>query len=212
MSLVPLVLLIALLPACTSNNENGGPVATVPTATQQPDADPNNDGGATTPSSQSPTEEDAMKKRVTSGSIPGDLDPRLERRDTSPLPPEALVRFQLINRGKNPRPNYRWVLYEDGRLFLARHSGDTSGDYRTPFDTELPAKPTEVLSPDAVNEVKEQLDQARFLGQAPYYLDPTVDDGGSYVVTARINGKVHEVIYEAYSPPLVKFLSTIAPD
>lgn len=151
-----------------------------------------------------------MKKPVTSGPVPGKLDPRLERRDTSPLPPDALVRFQLMNRGKNPRPNYRWVLHEDGRLFLARHSGDTSGDYLTPFDTELPAKPTKVLPPGAVNEVKEQLGQARFLEQAPYYLDKTVEDGGSYVVTARINGKVYEVIYEAYSPPLVKFLSTIA--
>jgi hypothetical protein len=150
-----------------------------------------------------------MNERIFSGSIPENLDVRLERRDTTPLPPDALVRFQVINRGVLPDVNYRWVLYEDGRLFLARHSGDISGDYRIPFDTELPTAPTKKLPTDVVNEVKEHLNRANFLEQAPYHLDNNVEDGGFYVVTARINGKVHEVIYEAVYPPLVEFLETI---
>lgn len=153
--------------------------------------------------------ETTMKEGISSGPIPDKLDVRLERRDTTPLPPNALIRFQTINRGKSPALNYRWILYEDGRLFLARHSGDTSGDYRTPFDTELPSDATKQLESNVVKNVKEHLKQANFLEQAPYQLDNSVDDGGSYVVTARINGKVNEVIYEAVSPPLVDFLRTI---
>lgn len=42
------------------------------------------------------------------------LDVRLQRRDTSPLPEGAWLRFQAINRGKDPSYNYRWLLYENG--------------------------------------------------------------------------------------------------
>lgn len=150
-----------------------------------------------------------MGAAKTSGSVPENLDVRLDRRDKSRLPSEALVRFQAINRGKNPAYNYRWVLYDDGRLFLARHSGDTSGDYRDPFDTDLPTKPTRVLSKDEVSEVKSQLKKADFADQDTYYADPSVEDGTFYVVTARTGGKSHEVIYDGTRPPLVTYLLTI---
>lgn len=151
-----------------------------------------------------------MEKGITAGALPDDLDERLTRRDTTPLPAGALLRLQVINRGKNPIPNYRWLLYDDGRLFLARHSGDTS-DPRTPFDTPLPDRPTRTLDQARVEQVRQRLAADGFSRQPPYQADPRVDDGAFTVVTARLDGGVHEVIYDAYAPPLVEFLKGLTP-
>jgi hypothetical protein len=151
--------------------------------------------------------EEGMSEGTYSGAIPDQLDVRLERRDREPLPAGALVKFQAIGRGKSPEFNYRWLLYEDGRWFLAWHSGDTS-DWQTPFDTDLPASPTKNLGSKVVKEVKKQLQQANFSSQPPYQADKTVEDGSFYVVTARVDDQVHEVIYEAVYPPLVAYLES----
>lgn len=150
-----------------------------------------------------------MEANIQTGPVPEQLDLRLKRRDTQPLPPDALLKFQLINRGKNPAVNYRWVLYEDGRWFFARHSGGDS-DWQTPFDTELPEAPTRQLPADVVNEVKEKLQVADFLTQPAYQINQDVRDGGYRIVTARIDGKVHEVIYVAVNSPLLETLEKIA--
>lgn len=147
---------------------------------------------------------------ISSGPIPEQLDERLVRRDKEPLPAGALLKFQLINRGKSPDVNYRWLLYEDGRWFLARHSGDTSGDWQTPFDTDYPAEPTKVLPRKEVEKIRQQLKQANFLAQEPYHLDRGVRDGGYRVVTARLDGRVHEVIYAAVANPLAEYLENVA--
>ncbi len=136
------------------------------------------------------------------------LDIRLERRDRDPLPPDALVKFQVINRGKDPRDNYRWVLYEDGRYHLARHSGQHE-NWRVPFDTPLPELPTGQLAPDQVAAVAAQLQQADFFAQPAYQADMTVEDGSFYVITARADDQVHEAIYEALTPPLAQFLEAL---
>ena len=150
----------------------------------------------------------AMPKDVQSGPIPGDLDPRLDHRDTQSLPPEALIKFQRMNRGKNPKNNYRWVLYSDGRWFLATNSGaDLARD--TPFDTELPTKPTKTLPANLVEQIKKALVDANFATLSPYFINPKVDDGSFSVISARIDGKVHEVIYEAYQPPYVELLADV---
>jgi hypothetical protein len=129
-------------------------------------------------------------------------------RDESPLPAGALLRFQTIARGNDVWINHRWVLYRDGRLYLAWNTGHDN--YETlPFDTELPIKPTKVLDRDSVNAVEMQLRESGFLNQPPYQLDTAVEDGTFYIVTARIDGMVHEVIYEAYEPPLIDFLYEI---
>lgn len=146
-----------------------------------------------------------MPSGVWSGPIPPDFE---MTRDTDPLPPDALVKFQWINRGPNPRYNYRWVLYGDGRLFLARHSGRVDR-YTGPFDIPLPAAPTKTLPASLVRQVEQQLRKADFLHQPPYQARPKVEDGTFYVVTARLDGTVHEVIYEAYAPSLVAFLERI---
>jgi hypothetical protein len=145
---------------------------------------------------------------LIAGPIPDELDLRLQNRDTSPLADDALVRFQFINRGPHPGINYRWVLMEDGRLFVARHSGDTSDPY-TPFDTDLPSDPTTTVDRDVVTRVRDALTGSEFAGQPPYQADPTVEDGTFAVVTARIDGTVHEVIYEAVAPAPVGALAQL---
>jgi hypothetical protein len=141
----------------------------------------------------------------------GPLPPNFAmKRDTDPLPPGALVKFQAISRGPRPAGNHRWLLYDDGRLFLARHSGAADSD-RLPFDTPLPDAPTLTLPRERVAEVERRLREARFAGEPPYQVNPSVQDGAYFIVTARLDGAVHEVIYEAYAPPLVEFLGDIPP-
>jgi hypothetical protein len=188
------VILIGALWACGSANDQNEPLQ--PTVVEQTAVPPLSTG------------DNNMSEGTSAGSMPEQLDIRLQRRDTSPLPPDALLKFQVISRGKSPAYNYRWLLYTDGRWFLAWHSGDTS-DWQTPFDTELPATPTKQLKANVVNEVKKQLQQADFLTQPPYQADQTVEGGSAYVVTAQIDGKVHEVIYDGDYPPLIEFLETI---
>lgn len=150
-----------------------------------------------------------MKKGPYAGPIPSELDVRLERRDTSPLPPGALVRFQFINRGPSPRNNHRWILYKDGRFHLVWHSGDVS-DCSMPFDTELPETPTMQLQAPQVDEVRNRLRQANLCDQPPYQADEAVEDGGFYIVTARIDNRICEVIYEGIRPAIIDFLFEIS--
>jgi hypothetical protein len=149
-----------------------------------------------------------MPKDVRSGPIPNNLDSRLAYRDTKPLPADALIRFQSINRGKNQTDNYRWVLYPDGRWFLAANSGADLAK-NTLFDTELPTTPTATLPADLVAKIHKALLDAKFATLPPYFVNPTVDDGGYDVITARIDGNVHEIIYEAYQPPFVELLADV---
>ncbi len=146
------------------------------------------------------------EEELYKGPIPEDYE---LARDQDPLPPEALVKFQFISRGPDGSGNYRWLLYSDGRLFLARHSGNVDID-TLPFDTDLPETPTKTLKSSFVKKVENQLKSADFLDQPPYQLREGVEGGAWYIVTARIDDQVHEVIYEAYSPSLVDFLQTVA--
>jgi hypothetical protein len=150
-------------------------------------------------------EEATMDAGVEGGSVPDALREWYEEWLVYPLPSGALVRFQVVSRGPNPRFNYRWELYQDGRWFLARHSGDTNGS-DAPFDTELPSRPTRQLTPDVVAEVLECLEAADFWAQPAYQSNRSVRNGAFYIVTARSGDEVHEVIYEAAYPPLVEFL------
>jgi hypothetical protein len=159
----------------------------------------------TTPRDTEPTEPaEAMNPRITSGPIPADL---LPNRDRSPLPPDAVVKFQSIGR-LLPDLNYRYVLLRDGSLFYAAHSG-APGDARVLFDTPLPAVATRKLSGRQVAAVEKALRKHRFVEQPPHQVDPQVQDGSIYVVTARVDGREHEVIYEAYAPPLVELLEEL---
>ncbi|MCL4869975.1 MAG: hypothetical protein KJ063_13495 [Anaerolineae bacterium] len=135
-------------------------------------------------------------------------DTRLQRRIISPLPEGVLLRFQAINRGKDPSYNYYWQLHEDGRWFHVWHSGDTT-EWQTPFDTPLPDEPTTIFPEPVMHQIREQLVEAQLMDQPRYQQDATVEDGSYYVVTARQNEQVYEIIYEAVSPPLVAFLEKL---
>jgi len=145
---------------------------------------------------------------IYSGPVPNDLDVRLQRRDKNTLPQGAIVKFQQIGRGKSPHQNYRWVLYEDGRWFLARRSSNTN-HWQVPFDTPLPTKPTKTLRAFTVAKVKKKLEEAHFFKQAPYQGHRNAHDGVYYVITARRAHQVHEVIYEVYDPPPIDFILSI---
>lgn len=189
--ILALTLLAGVLWACTPTREASiQPAETTPVVT---------------PASQG----EDKKMGAPSEQMPEELDSRLENRDKTALPAEALLRFQLINRGKNPGPNYRWLLYEDGRWFLARRSSEST-PWEVPFNTDLPAEPTRQLPAEVVNNVKAQLQKAKFFNQAPYQVDNSVKDGGFYVVTAQMEGQTHEVIYVAGSSPLLNFLKGLA--
>ena len=132
-------------------------------------------------------------------------------RDDDPLPEGALVKFQVIDRGADPSYNHRWVLYGDGRLYLAwnREQSDFTD---LPFDTELPDEPTAILNAELVQQVIDELSAADFINQHPFQAQLLVEDGTTYVVTARLDQILHEVIYDAYAPPLVAFLENIGYD
>ncbi len=132
-------------------------------------------------------------------------------RDHDPLPDGALVKFQVIDRGTDPTYNHRWVLYPDGRLFLAWNSDEV--DFTAaPFDTELPDEPTAIVDAALVQQVKDELKAAEFLNQHPYQARLKVEDGTTYILTARFDETVYEVIYDACKPPLVAFLENIGYD
>lgn len=132
-------------------------------------------------------------------------------RDDDPLPEGALVKFQVIDRGADPTYNHRWVLFPDGRLFLAWNSEQM--DFTIlPFDTELPDEPTAILDAAVVQQVKDQLRAADFLNQHAFQAQLKYQDGTTYILTARLGETVHEVIYDAFAPPLVAFLENIGYD
>lgn len=136
------------------------------------------------------------------------LDIRLQRRDTTPLPEGSWLRFQAINRGKDPSYNYRWLLYEDGRWFNTWHSGDTS-DWQTPFDTPLPQEPTAELPASLMQQIREQLLLSHFMTQPTWQQDRAMEDGSYYVLTVKHGGQIHEVIYNGTAPSPVSFLEKI---
>jgi hypothetical protein len=140
---------------------------------------------------------------TTSASIPDDIDTRLARRITEPLPDDVVVRVQRINRGPDPRSNVWWQLTADGDVRLARHSRDTS-DPDTPFDAPLPDAPTMSLGADAATELVDAIVAAGFAAQPAYQANEGVEDGTFLVVTARLpDGRVHEVAYVGVERPPV---------
>jgi len=137
-----------------------------------------------------------------SGPLPAEIDPRLERRDVSPLPADVLIRVQAINRGKNPQHNQRFMITRSGDVFAAGHSGDTS-DWQTPFDQPFPSVPARRLEPERLHALRALLESG-FAAEPAYTADQTVEDGLFLVITARTGAGTHEAIYEAVQPSLVK--------
>lgn len=149
----------------------------------------------------------AVGKVTGAGPIPADLDDRLVRRDREPLADGALVKFQAIAHGPDPRSNVRWVLHDDGSVRLAYHSRDT--DTAVPFDTPLPDEATGRVASATVDDVRSLLEAEAFSELAPYQWRDG-EGGASFVVTARVGDDVHEVIYDRASTPLLDRLQRLA--
>jgi hypothetical protein len=125
------------------------------------------------------------------------------------LPAGALVSYQQISLGVQVYGNYRWILYADGRWFLARNSASYSGQ-RGDFEFDLPSTPTRILPPAVVREVEDQLRAADLPSLEPRYFDPTMQDGARVIISARLDGRVHEVTFDGAYPPFVDYLRRFA--
>ncbi len=194
-----ILLVTVVVVGCSGRGRSAAVSNDTPTATPIDGADPATDTAQGSPD---------MNPRVRSGPIPADLDPRWNSRDRDPLAPAALVKFQSLGR-LSPATNHRFVLHQDGSLYHAAHTGKNT-NARILYDTPLPATPTRQVSAATVSKVEKQLRKDRFLDQPPYQVDPQVEDGSLYVVTVRLDGKEHEVIYDRYAPPLVELLELVA--
>ena len=140
---------------------------------------------------------------------PSPLDERLVRRDRDPLPNEALLRVQSINRGKSPTPNIRYYVTADGDVFESGHSDD-SGDWQTPFDQEWPGDPTRTINKGAIDDLRHILEN-KFAAEEAYQANETVEGGAFVVITARIGrSRIHEVIYAATLSPTAREILRLA--
>jgi hypothetical protein len=142
---------------------------------------------------------------IVKGPLPKQLPDRMKLRDQRPLPDGALLRFQQMSRGRSPAYNRRWVLFSDGRVYYDRHRGNER-DWSSPFKEDLRPKADTNISPESVKAVESWLREADFFDEPPYQVDHGVRDGDNFFVTARLDDRLHEVIYAAVYPPLVENL------
>jgi hypothetical protein len=182
-----MVLAVALTAGCGDRSDDGA-------------------SGATASSSTSTVAVSTTASTTSTAVEPG-VDPELAARDRDPLPPGAVVRYQSISRSPDPRSNHRWVLHENGDLFLSMHTPDTAG--AAPFDTPYPAAPTRRLPASEVAEIKALMDDVAFF-ELPAVVAREGEGGRWQVVTARDDGREHEVVFDRAGNALVDRLGRIA--
>jgi hypothetical protein len=121
--------------------------------------------------------------------------------DQPPLPEGALLRFQHIYRGEGTAGNFRFVVYEDGRVF-AQDNGGSDSDPPVLFTAPYPAQPTRVLGAAEVERIRAQIRQQGFLSLAPGYAPShKVFGGDMQILEVRIDGKEHRVITDRVEHP-----------
>lgn len=125
------------------------------------------------------------------------------------LPEGALVSYQRVSMGPGAIGNYRWVLYEDGRWYLGRNSQSYGGGHG-PFESDLPATPTRVLTASIVREVEDRLRAGDFMRMESPLPDPTLQDGAETIITARLDGHVHAIRHYGAASPLLDYLARFA--
>lgn len=144
-----------------------------------------------------------------SGPVPDDADGRLARRDTTPLGEGRIVRYQRIGLEKSPTKNYRWELAADGSFYVAWHSDDDER-WQEPFDTDYPDEPTDTLPADVVDQLKALIAEDGFFEREPYQRGATARGGRLDVVTVRLDGPEHEVVFENADTPLLEAVTNLA--
>jgi len=141
--------------------------------------------------------------------LPADYDARVTGLLNQALAEDVLLAFYYLNKGKNPRVNYRWELHRSGALDLVHHSGKNP-TFDVPFDQGLPSAPTMQLDGDRVSEIERKLQETDFFRQPAYQADPRVEDGDIVIVRARRHSGTHVVVYENTPSAIVEFLYGIA--
>jgi hypothetical protein len=145
------------------------------------------------------------------GELPDAADRGLGERDRSPLPADALVKYQVIAVAPGISHNLRFILYEDGRLRHAACELSPPETRTQVFNTKLPETPNGQLTQDEVDAIRAAIDVVGFAEESPYVANKNVRDGSIGVVTARVNGTVYEVWYENVSNELTDLLDAVVP-
>ncbi len=140
--------------------------------------------------------------------LPANYDPRLTAIFRDSVPVDVLVSFYAMAAGKNPGNNYRWQLYQDGRLFAIHHSGKNVL-YDVTFDRPLPKKPTKILPQNKILELYAQFDHVDFFHQPKLQRRPNVYDGGYVIVRVRRGEEFNEVVYQNVGGKLEEYLCSI---
>lgn len=118
----------------------------------------------------------------------------LAERDKQPVGEGALVRFQKIGMGPGIGRNFRLVVMDDGRLYLARNTEGTS-ERDAVYNVPLPQEPATMLAGAVVADIRAKMDEVEFFDEGPYVARERVRDGSLSIVTARRHGREHEVWY-----------------
>lgn len=108
------------------------------------------------------------------------------------LPKEALLLFHEV--GFPPQRNYKILLMNDGRLF--RRDKDPKSS-EMPVDDEFPQRPEVTVAADKMEQIRTILKED-FLAMPEIREAPMVPTTPEYqIVLARVDGKMHEVIFRA---------------
>ena len=142
--------------------------------------------------------------------VPADLAKWLDGRDKEPLGEGGLVRFQSLGLGPGIDSNFRLVVMEDGRCFVARNAAKSSRRKGVVYNVPLPDDPTFTLPDEALDQVRTALDEVGFFAEEPYVEGEPAKDGSLSIVTARQDGQEHEVWYMRTGNALTDLLHEIA--
>lgn len=142
--------------------------------------------------------------------VPAALARELDGRDTAPLGEGGLVRFQQISMAPGISKNFRMLVMEDGRCYVARNDGSRPEDRQAIYNVPVPQEPTMTLPEEAVAAIRAKLDEVAFFTQESYVEQTGVKDGSLSIVTARRGGNEHEVWYMRTGNALTDLLHEIA--
>lgn len=152
------------------------------------------------------TLENQQSSLVRSESLPDDLSVQVQNRAQLLSEGDAFLSFQMISRTPDPSANLRFTLTQEGEMRVDHHSGDVSEYSEYPFDREFSEAETRTISPEKMDQLHTLLKEPDFFREPIFQKDTAVEDGSYFVVAVRQDGRVHEVVFEAWEPPLVSFL------
>lgn len=114
------------------------------------------------------------------------------------------LRYQVISLAKGCRGNYRFIVRQDGAVFLARNRrSDCSPPQR--FDVPYPATPTVTLDEDARAALKAMIERVGFFQLSGGWKSRGgVDDGAMTILDVAGPAGLHRVIVEQGEHPAVK--------